>query len=283
MQLLASGIGVHPQHFDTRLFGQAGGVELVHPHIIYQHGALGKSGQNVGLDGDVQQQILIGSEGPGAGVFHRRLVGVMHPTIDAEHHFVGTPLEFIHMKSGAGGGNGLTTFVHRIARTRGGVHGALHKILVVAPMLHQVDFAASRPRRGAKAQVVPISTVLVDVFAQQPNGRPGADAGGQLGAHFYPPLLEGKFGVQPGRGMGFGVALVGEIFFLGHEVQLTVGHIAVGSAIGVMLNFAVEPAAASRQLGLMKPFGGVDRAAAVELVGPNQLAVRRWRGRRAVE
>ena len=131
-------------------------------------------------------------------------------------------------------------------------------VLVMAPMFHNVNFAAGGPAGGAEAFDLPVGAGFVDVFTQHPDGGPGADASGQFGAYLYSPVGESELRVEAGRGVLLGEALISKGLIAGSQVEYPVNHFRILDAVCVVLNFAVEPTATSGKLGLVKPLVAIN-------------------------
>ena len=124
------------------------------------------------------------------------------------------------------------------------MHCTLDKILVIAPVLHDIDLAAKGPGGSTKALQVPVSTILIDIFAQHPDCGPGSCAFRQFGANLNLTVCEGKFRIQPGRSVLLCNPLVCKSFLLSHNMQDTITDIRIVRPVGIMLYLTIIPAVA---------------------------------------
>ena len=147
-----------------------------------------------------------------------------------------------------------------------GDEGALSRVVVLGPILTEVDGAVHDAGRGPDqlhdvdfAAGWPADRWVVG--AEHPDGRPDALALGQDGADVDAPVLEflQSDGLHAGRGV-LGTAVPCD------DEEIAPVHIGVLAAVGVVLQLLVAPAAGTEVVG---PVGEVD-GLAVEFIGPHE-------------
>ena len=126
-----------------------------------------------------------------------------------------------------------------------------------AIVFHHVNLTAAGPVDGG------------DVGPEQPEPGPEADTARQLRAPFKASILPGKqsLRLQPRRG----VVVSGVRFLLGDDVKQAAGNVGVVGPAGVILQFAVAPAAAPVP-NVVGPDVGV-QVCAVEFIAPDNVPV----------
>ena len=174
-------------------------------------------------------------------------------TIHSKNDPFTIPIHLIIVELGRDSADVPTAVIDGSPITGRRVHGTLDIVLVVTPVLHNVDLTAVGPVGSAISLGLPVGAGFIDVLAQGPDGGPGAGTGGQFCSNLYTPIFKGVLGVESGRGVLLGVSLVGKGLFFGNNFQGAVADIGVGQPICVVLYLTVVPAGASRQAGLVEP------------------------------
>ena len=139
------------------------------------------------------------------------------------------------------------------------VQGTLYIILVVTPVLNNIDLTAVGPAGGAVALSLPVTAIFSNIFTQGPDRGPSTDAGGHLSSDFYSTIAEGVFGIQPCGGELLGMPLVGKGLSFGYNFQAAIADIGIFRTVSVVLLLIVKPAPAIGQTGLMEPLSGINR------------------------
>ena len=123
----------------------------------------------------------------------RRLIGIMHNTVNAKDDLSWRPLHGIDMHCVTNRWDKSTSFIGCVSKTEWIVDGTLHVVLIATPMLHNVYFTTCRPSSASIALQIPIRSNFVDVLSQHPYGRPRSNTARHLCPYLNPSVGEGKF------------------------------------------------------------------------------------------
>ena len=165
-------------------------------------------------------------------------------TIDTKDDAITVPIHLVDMKLRRGSTNILSAVVNGAAMAGRGVHSALHIILIIAPVLHNVDLATGRPASSAKALSLPVTAILSNVFTQSPDCRPGARARRKLCSNLYTSIFKRELGIESCRRELFGMSLVCKTLLNSNNFQTAIADVGVFNTVGVVLLFVIEPAPA---------------------------------------